>query len=378
MNLRKTSVALIVAATMLVSTFTVFATTDASKLNDQLQQNAKNQNTLNNEMKKLETQTKNINAELLKLDKAIETAENELEALQKDIVDSEKQITLTTTELVEAEENIDGKKDLLGSRINVMYKNGNIGYLEVLLSSKSFPELLSNLDMVKKVVDHDVELLKFLQQQRDEIENKKIQLENQKKQLLNLKSNVETKQQSLQVTRGQQTRLKTELQQDHKALASQLDQLEKEANELESEIRRMQSNGAYVGGVLQWPVKGYTRISSPYGNRIHPILKTQRFHSGIDIPAPSGVKVAAAGPGKVVHSGTLGSYGKVIILDHGGGIMTLYAHNSKLVVSVGDSVIKDDKIAEIGSTGLSTGPHLHFEVRKDGKYVDPIPYVKGK
>ncbi len=377
MMLRKTSVALIVAVTLGVSTFTVFAT-DASKINNQLQNNANNQKAVTNEMKKLETQTKNINAELLKLDKAIETAENEIEKLTKDIASSEKQITKTTTELVEAEENIDGKKDLLGSRINVMYKNGNIGYLEVLLSSKSFPELLSNLDMVKKVVDHDVELLKFLQQQRDEIENKKIQLENQKKQLLNLKTSMESKQQNLQVTRGHQERLKTELQQDHKALAKQLDQLEKEANALESELRKLQSSGAYIGGVMQWPVTGYTRISSPYGNRIHPILKTQRFHSGIDIPAPSGVKVAAAGPGKVVHSGTLGSYGKVIILDHGGGIMTLYAHNSKLVVSVGDSVKKGDKIAEIGSTGLSTGPHLHFEVRKDGKYVDPIPYVKGK
>ena len=361
----------------MISSVTVFAT-DASKINNQLQQNTKKQNTLSTQLKTVETKQKNVNNELLKLDKAIEKAEGEVEKLQRDIATSENRIVVITADLANAEENIDGKKDLLGSRLNVMYKNGNVGYLEVLLSSKSFPELLTNLDMIKKVVDHDVELLKFLQQKRDSIEDKKIQLENQKKQLLNFKSSMEKKQKDLQVSRGQQERLKAELQQDKKALEKQLDQLEKEAKDLESSLRKLQSSGAYVGGIMQWPVPGYTRISSPYGNRIHPILKTQRFHSGIDVPAPSGVKVVAAGQGKIVHSGTLGSYGKVIIVDHGGGIMTLYAHNSKLVVSVGDSVSKGDKIAEIGSTGLSTGPHLHFEVRKDGKYVDPIPYVNGK
>ena len=377
MMLKRTLVCLVVTISLAVSTFTVFAS-DASKINNQLQNNTKQQTTLTNQIKKIETKQKNVNSELLKLDKAIETAENEIEKLYKDIASSENKIALITADLANAEDNIGDKKGLLGSRINVMYKNGNIGYLEVLLSSKSFPELLSNLDMVKKVVDHDVELLKFLQQQRDNIEDKKIQLENQKKQLVNLKSSMESKQKNLQVTRGQQERLKASLQQDHKELEKQLDQLEKEANELESQLRKLQSSGAYVGGVMQWPVPGNTRISSPYGNRIHPILKTQKFHSGIDVPAKSGVTVVAAGQGKVVHSATLGSYGKVIILDHGGGIMTLYAHNSKLVVSVGDSVKKGDKIAEIGSTGLSTGPHLHFEVRKDGKYVDPIPYVNGK
>jgi len=377
MMLKRTSVCLLVTISLAVSTFTVFAS-DASKLNNQLQQNTKQQTTLTNQKKQKETQQKTINAEILKLDKAIETAENEIDKLLKDISSSQNRIALITADLANAEENIGDKKDLLASRINVMYKNGNIGYLEVLLSSKSFPELLSNLDMIKKVVDHDVELLKFLQQQRDNIEDKKIQLENQKKHLVNLKGSMESKQKNLQATRGQQERLKSSVQQDIKTLESQLDQLEKEANELEAQLRKLQSSGAYVGGVMQWPVPGNTRISSPYGNRIHPILKTQRFHSGIDVPAKSGVTVVAAGQGKVVHSGNLGSYGKVIILDHGGGIMTLYAHNSKLVVSVGDSVKKGDKIAEIGSTGLSTGPHLHFEVRKDGKYVDPIPYVNGK
>lgn len=378
MMLRRASVCLVVTISLAISSFTALATTDSSNLNNKLNQNTKQQNTLNTQLKNNEKQQRNVSAELLKLEKAIEKAEVEVETLQRDILASEEKIKVIMNDLQNTEENIDDKKDLLGSRINVMYKNGNIGYLEVILGSKSFPELLTNLDMIKKIVEYDVELLNFLKEQRDKIEDKKIQLENQKKHLVNLKGSMEKKQQELQVSRGRQQRLRAELQQDKKELERQLDQLEKEANQLEAQLRKLQTNGAYVGGELQWPTPGYTRVSSPFGNRIHPILKTKRFHSGIDIAAPSGVKVVAAGAGTIAFSGTLGSYGRTIIVDHGGGIMTLYAHNSRLSVKEGDSVKKGQKVAEIGSTGLSTGPHLHFEVRKNGKYVDPIPYVKGK
>ena len=111
--------------------------------------------------------------------------------------------------------------------------------------------------------------------------------------------------------------------------------------------------------------------------RSHPILKAPKFHTGIDIKVPAGKDVVASGNGEVVTACTLGSYGKTVVIDHGGGIMTLYAHNSKLLVSEGTSVVKGQKIALVGSTGMSTGPHVHFEVRKNGQYVDPIPYVKG-
>ncbi|MCC5912373.1 MAG: peptidoglycan DD-metalloendopeptidase family protein [Clostridiaceae bacterium] len=281
-------------------------------------------------------------------------------------------------ELIEAEENIDSKQDLLGLRLNTMYKNGTIGYLEVLLSSSDFTELLTNLDMVKKIVDHDVELLKYLEEQKILIEEKKMQLENQQRQLINLKNNSEQKQEKLVVSRGQQRRLQQELQNDKVELAKQLDQLEREAKALEDQLRKLQSDGEYIGGEMDWPVPGRTRISSPYGNRIHPILRTQRFHSGIDIPAPTGTTIVAAAQGKVISAGNLGGYGRTIILDHGGGITTLYAHNNRLVVSVGDEVSRGQKIAEAGSTGQSTGPHLHFEVRKNGKVEDPVPWVRGR
>lgn len=359
-----------------ISSLFVFAN-EANRLKQEINNLSKKQQQIEKEMKKNVQQQKNVYAEIQKLQVEIEKIENEISLLHHDITITQKKIDVASRELVRAEENIDDKKDLLGSRLNVMYRSGSIGYAEVILSSKSFPELLTNLDMVKLIVQHDVDLLKYLQEQRDSIEDKKVKLETDKKQLISLKNNVETKKKNLQVSRGQQERLRKELVSDKEEMEKQYNIWEKEIKDSESKLKKLQSTGQYVGGKLQWPVPGYSRISSPYGNRIHPILKTQRFHSGIDVPAPTGTSIVAAGQGKVVYSGDMGGYGKTIVIDHGGGIMTLYAHNSRLLLSVGDSVTRGQKVALAGSTGLSTGPHLHFEVRKDGKYVDPIPYVKG-
>lgn len=336
------------------------------------------QKQVNNAIKQNESQQKSITEQLKDLEVQIEKTENEVQKIQSDITSTQKKITDATNELVEAEENIDDKQDVLGQRLRVMYKNGTVGYAEVLLNSRDFTELLTNLDMVKRIVDHDVELLKYLEEQKALIEDKKAQLENERNRLVNLRNNVEDKKKQLVVSRGQQQRLREELEQDKVQLTKMLDQLNKEADALTDQLRKLQSSGEYVGGQMAWPVAGYSRISSPYGNRIHPILKVQRFHTGIDIPAPTGTPIAAAGQGKIISAGTLGGYGRTVIIDHGGGILTLYAHNSRLLVSVGNQVSRGQKIAEAGSTGQSTGPHLHFEVRKDGKYVDPIPYLKGQ
>ena len=133
----------------------------------------------------------------------------------------------------------------------------------------------------------------------------------------------------------------------------------------------------YVGGEFEWPTPGYRTITSAFGMRIHPILKTARFHNGTDIGAPYGAYVIAVNSGIVTTSSYLSAYGNTIIIDHGGGVCTLYAHASELIANVGDKVERGQIIMKVGSTGLSTGPHLHFGVAINGTYVDPMPYLMG-
>ncbi|MBM7614245.1 murein hydrolase activator EnvC family protein [Alkaliphilus hydrothermalis] len=376
MRYLKVSFAVVMGLIILISSTFVFGN-QTNAIKQQIASTTKKLERLEKDISKNKQLQKSAFTQIQKLELEIDIIEKEITLLEKDISSTQKNIDKTTVELVKSEEIIDDKNELLGSRINVMYRRGNIGYAEVILSSKSLPELLSNLDMVKKIVQHDVDLLKELKIQRDAIEDKKVQLETDKKELIGLKNNVVSKQKNLQVSRSQQERYRKELMAEGKELEKLENQFEREIEESQSKLRRLQSNNTqYAGGVMAWPVPGYSRISSPYGNRIHPILKTKRFHSGIDIPAPTGVAIVAANAGKVVHSGDMGGYGRVLIIDHGGGIMTLYAHNSRLLVSVGDQVTRGQKVALAGSTGMSTGPHLHFEVRKNGSYVDPTPYIR--
>ncbi|HZJ76420.1 MAG TPA: peptidoglycan DD-metalloendopeptidase family protein, partial [Oscillospiraceae bacterium] len=344
---------------------------NATYYNNQLKENQDKQNNISNQLNKVKKEENEIITKIQTLESKINESEEQIKSLKVKISKAESEIGKTLKNLETAEENIGDKQDIMGDRINVMYRNGTVGYAEVLLNSKNITELLTNLDIIQKIVEHDVDLLKELKKQRDIIEREKISLENQKRQLVNLKSGIEQEQKSLQASRGEQERLRKDLAKDKVALEKMLNQAKREADELTNKLRSLQSSGTYIGGVLQWPVPGHTHISSHFGNRIHPILKVPKFHTGIDIKVPAGKDVVAAGNGKVVTACSLGGYGRTVIIDHGGGIMTLYAHNSKLLVSEGANVVKGQKIALVGSTGMSTGPHVHFEVRKNGQYVNP-------
>lgn len=374
---KKLALALVIIFSITTTSLFSFANTEA-ELKKELEEAKKEQQSVNTQLQQTKKKEGEVLSRIQSLEVEIDKSESEIEKLKQRITTTEGEIRKSENNLAKAEENINDKQDIMGDRINVMYRNGTIGYAEVILNSESLTDLLTNLDMIQRIVGHDVDLLKEMKEQRDIIETEKISLENQRRQLVNLRASVEEKKQMLVVSRGEQERLRADLAQDKIALEKMLNEIQKDADRITNEIRSLQSTGDYVGGELQWPVPGYSRISSPFGNRVHPILQTNRFHTGIDIPAPSGVNVIASGAGTVVSAGTLGSYGRTVIVDHGGGIMTLYAHNSKLLVSKGDKVTRGQKIALIGSTGASTGPHLHFEVRKNGQYMDPVPYVKGK
>ena len=163
-----------------------------------------------------------------------------------------------------------------------------------------------------------------------------------------------------------------------KSIQEKIDEYNTRFAEINAEILAIARDGIdtqYIGGELAWPVPGYTRISSKYGMRTHPITGVYKLHTGVDISAPLGANFIAANDGIVTKAGYNSAYGNMVIIDHGGGVSTLYAHGSEILVQVGQVVKRGESILKVGSTGYSTGPHAHFEVRLNGVVTDPMPYI---
>jgi murein DD-endopeptidase MepM/ murein hydrolase activator NlpD len=250
--------------------------------------------------------------------------------------------------------------------------------LSVILNSASFSDFISRLDFLKKIINFDMNLLGKMKDHRDTVAGKRSQLEAEQLEKEKLKNQISNKKEQVETTKLDREKTLKDLTKDLKELERQEDNLLAQSKAFEKKIIALQSSNKYVGGKIGWPAPGHFTITSPYGNRTHPILKKKKLHTGIDISTPKGTNIVAANSGKVIYSGYNGGYGNVVIIDHGGKISTLYAHNSKLLVKVGDEVEKGKVISKAGSTGLSTGPHLHFEVRENGQHVDPMKYLKGK
>lgn len=321
-----------------------------------------------NEGKKQEKQLSN---QIKQLESKINATENEINNLKGDINKTEQQITVVQANLATVEQEMAVQNEELQKRLRTMYKNGDVGLVQILLGSEDITDFMTNMDMVQEIFDNDVEVLKIMEEQHKQIEAQKRELEGLQAQLVSEKQQEADKQASLQASRGEVASLKAQVASDNKALEAEIDALNAEANRLIEEIRKLQGNQAYTGGEFAWPSASSTRVTSEFGNRVHPILKVTKLHTGMDIGAAAGTKVLAANTGTVIKAGWNNSYGNVVMIDHGGGIVTLYAHNSKLLVSTGDVVAKGQNIALVGSTGQSTGPHIHFEVRVDGQYKNP-------
>lgn len=332
-----------------------------------------------NQIKTLEKKSEDVSKQIKDLDIKVDDATTDLEIVEVELVNLGHDIDRTTLELEEAEEALAERKETFNQRLRVMYMNGNVGYLELLLTSENVKDFLNRKDMIQSITDHDTELIKFMKEQKDIVDNKKNELQGQRASIEVTKSKLESRRNDLIKATREKEDLMSELAMDIKAAEIAYDKANQEYKDLGARILKMQQEtGPYSGGTMMWPVPASGRITSYYGYRIHPIFKSKKLHTGLDIGVPTGSSIVAASDGKVIHSDWLGSYGKAVLLDHGGGIVTLYAHNSALTVKVGQYVKRGNTIAKAGSTGNSTGPHLHFEVRKNGAYVDPLPWVKGK
>lgn len=324
------------------------------------------------QISKIESQIGRVSTDINKLDGQISATKNTVQ-VKKD-------------ELNHAINAYNSHKDLFMKRVSAMYMNGSSGYLSVLTNSQSFSDLISRSDMVKKVVAFDRNILTDMKIRADNILTKKQELETQQKHLVSLQNNAISKKSELDSANKTKKEYFDKLKQDQIALEKSLSEEEKESKKLESQIRdilaklaKKNGKGKYsgekVGIVRAADIGRVPKITSPFGMRYHPILHKNKMHTGIDIGVPSGTPVYAMSSGEVIISEYLSGYGYVVAIDHGGGITSLYAHNSKLLVRVGEKIKKGQNISKSGNTGNSTGPHLHFEVRLNGTPINPEPYL---
>ena len=318
---------------------------------------------------------KEVKNELAQVAEDITAIQANVNSINAQIDQTMNEITITEGKILQKKQDIKNKQDEiqkqetgLNERLVVMYKNGSVGFMDVLMGSNSISEFVSNVEMIQKIYENDVEVLEMLEKEQKE-------LEKEKKKLQEIQQELADKQAQLT---GQKTQLKeeqSELNKKKKILEEKEDELKESADALIAEIKKLQdASRVYSGGAFLWPVPSSTYISSSFGYRIHPIFKTWKLHTGTDIGASYGANIVAAAEGKVIMSQWYGGYGNCVMIDHGSGIVTLYGHCSGYNVSTGQEVKRGDVIAFVGSTGNSTGNHCHFEVRVNGEYVNPMSY----
>ena len=314
--------------------------------------------------------------DLQELSEKIIQHEAEAEKLELEINELITDIEEKTINLEASQKNFDEQKALLEKRLIVLYEAGETSYLDVLLHSSSLSDFISNYYMMTEMARYDTELLENIEQATNLIEAEKEALETQKSKLVALQEENDKKIAMVSNMKVLKTNYMNQLTEEEKALQADIEIFNQEMAQIESDLINLtDSNSAYAGGEMAWPAPGYYTITSPFGYRVHPILGVTRFHSGVDIGVPTGGKVIAANDGTVIKTTYTSSYGNMVMIDHGGGIVTLYAHGSKIIATLGQEVKRGDVIMEAGSTGWSTGPHLHFEVRLDGEYQQPLDYI---
>ena len=313
------------------------------------------------------------------LDAQIQSTENEIDSLEKQIEQTKKDIELKEEELKIAEEQLESHEKAFMARAGAMYEHNDIKYVELLFKADSLSDFLTKIDMITQIMEYDDKVLTDLKETREKINLAKKELEDILVRQEEDSKKLETKRQSLSLALAEKEKLMKEAISNADRYKAIYEAAEKAEQALIRENRDAFSksgyNVKYTGGKFAWPVPGSHRITSQYGERNHPVYKTRKFHSGIDIGAGYGLDIIAAADGKVTLATTNGGYGKCVVINHGSGITTLYGHCSTMLVSVGDTVTKGQVIAKVGSTGVSTGPHLHFEVRMNGATTNPLNYV---
>lgn len=338
-----------------------------------------------------------VNDKLYAIQQQLEAAQRDYQAVANELKATEEKIAATQAELEKTRARLKVREGVFTKRVRDIYMHGQLSYLDVVLGAKDFSDFSNRLELLRRIIDADITLISDIRKERAAIETAKQELETQRARQAQLRDQAAAKRDEIESRRKEQQAILYQAQND-KAVAEQAYNEYQQSSQAIAEMLRQRaadraaqaaaaaaqaSSGGGGGsdyyqpvsgsGAMIWPVNGV--VTSPYGYRTHPIFGTTIYHSGIDIGVDYGTPVHAADGGVVVEAGWISGYGYAVIIDHGNGLSTLYGHNQELAVSEGQSVSPGQVIAYAGSTGNSTGPHVHFEVRANGDPVDPSAYL---
>lgn len=360
-------------------------------------------NEVANEVENLETQKEEVENRIEETNDTLEYVQEELSStlmrvqeIEDKVIEYEEDILALGEQMTELQASIDDataklqiatmdyeeKKKILAERLVSMYEAGDVSYLDVLLKSKSLTDFISRYYVIEEMADYDQYLINQVKIEKENIETTRKKLENEQTEIKIVKARAEQTSVVLNNMRTMQQNYVNQLSEGEKTLQEQITAYKKEQAEIEAQIllatNRIDAELQFTGGEMLWPVAASgTYITSGYGVREHPIQGVVKEHTGIDIGnAPTGTPVVAAADGVVTYAGWLGGYGNCVMISHGNGVVTLYGHGNKVLTSVDTQVKQGDVIMELGSTGNSTGPHCHFEVRINGNYTNPLNFVK--
>ena len=360
---------------------------------DSIQQQVNHQNAAKADA---ETVIGSVSEQLRQIEEQLRQATAELGTIKEQRVAVENDITLNERQLAEAQKRLEGRESVFYKRVRDIYINGRLSYLDVVIGSKDFSDFANRLEVLKRIIDSDITLINEIKKERADIEAHKQKLEADRAKLVELEKAALAKQAEIEQKKAERNVVLQKAQNDRATAMQAIEELNASSAQVSAMLKERQAARAAAAAVaaaaaqssggqgasdnwvqgtgqLGWPVSG--EITSPYGYRVHPIWGTTIYHSGIDIGVDEGTPVHAADGGVVVWSGWMGGYGYAVVIDHGNGLSTLYGHNSELAVDEGQSVAKGQVISYAGSTGNSTGPHVHFEVRVNGDPVDPMGYL---
>ncbi len=401
--------AFLMAAALLLHPISIYATSisgldqkikeDKSAISDAKDEKDSLQNGLDaaqNKKEELEVAKQQLTGKVMELDDQIRGVSNDLSDVEQLLETKKEEIKEAKIQLEQAKKDIEEQYKNMKIRMKFMYEHGSMTYIQILLSCETFSEMLNKAEYIEQVSEYDRDMLEKFKQTKEEVAAMEKDLSSQEVVLEETKKSIEEKQDEMQNLMDEKIDEIHKYEKDIANKEAAIEEYENMIKEQDAQIRALEAAVAaaqaererlnsisqnsvkrptYGGGQFCWPAPSYTRISDEYGYRIHPILNVEQYHNGLDMAAPYGSSILAAADGVVVaaaYSSTMGNY---VMIDHGGGLYTIYMHASSLSVSEGQSVTKGAKIGGVGSTGRSTGNHLHFSVRLNGSYVSPWQYL---